>query len=194
MTRTFFATLGLVGLGAAIVIGTFAAFGVFGDQAPASPVTPEAQPERVREIEETVSVADIGETVVAGNVSWTVIDASHETGIHKYTFPQSTEPGEYVNITFTAENVSEDPVTLTGEMITVLDDQGREYRPESNRNDAFIPHEENLLFSEAGLIGPGETREGQVNIEVLPGASGFIVRLGDADPALTQEGYVDLGF
>jgi hypothetical protein len=195
VVRTVAGTLGLVALLVAIVVGMLAAFGAFGPKVTtSSPVVPlEAIPERTVQDEPTADAAAIGETVTTGDVSWTVTDARKESELRKYTFPPEEAPGDFVTLTFTAENVSEEPVTLEAEEITLFDREGNEYRPAADRNDAFIEHEKNLLFSEAGLLEPGQTKEGEVNFEVLPRASGFTVQLGDTDPNTSEEEYVDLG-
>ena len=199
MMRSIFGTLGLVALFVAIIVGMLAAFGAFGEKTPIASTSStvvglEAMPEQTRQIEETVSVADIGETVTTDDLSWTVTDARPESELHKYTYPPATRSGAFVTMAFTAKNVSEQPVTLTGETITLLDSAGNEFRPEPDHNDAFVEPEKNLLFSESGLIEPGVTKEGRVNFEVLPGSSGFRVHLGDNDPNASGGRYVDLGF
>jgi hypothetical protein len=99
-----------------------------------------------------------------------------------------------VRLDFTVENVSDRPVTLTGETISLYDAAGTEYLPEPDRNSSYVPYEYNILFNELSLLQPGETREGKVNFEVLPNAAGFVARLGDTDPTVSEEKYVDLGF
>jgi hypothetical protein len=42
-------------------------------------------------------------------------------------------------------------------------------------------------------VKSGETKEGEVNIELPTGASASIVELGDADPTANEEKYVNLG-
>jgi hypothetical protein len=193
--RTVAGTLGLVALLVAIVVGTLAAFGAFGPKVTtSSPVVPlEAIPEQTIQDEPTAGAAAIGETVTAGDVSWTVTDARQESELRKYTFPQEGVPGDFLTLTFTVENVSEEPVTLTEEEITLFDRGGNEYRPAPDRNDAFVEHEKNLLFTDAGLLEPGQTKEGEANFEVLPTSSGFTAQLGDADPNTSEEEYVSLG-
>ncbi len=196
MTRTLFGTLGLLALGAAMVVGTFAAFGGFGPKlalGTSSFVSKEAMPKQAGQGEPTADAAAIGETVTAGDVSWTVNDASQESELRRYTFPPHREHGDFVSLDFTAENISEKPVTLTEETITLLDGEGNEYRPEPDRNDTYVEHEKNLLFSDTGLLEPGETKEGKANFQVLPHSSGFTAYLRDPDPNSSQGRYVDLG-
>ncbi len=199
MMKTVVGLLGLLVMGTAIVVGLFAVFGHFGvntyiaSNRESTVVGLEATPEQTNQDEQTAA-ATIGETVTAGDVAWTVTDAHEKSELTTYTFPQETVPGSYVSLAFTAENVSEIPVTLTQESIVLVDSEGHEFLPEADRNNGFVWHEKNLLFNENGLLESGETKEGRVNFEVLRGSSGFRARLGDIDPTANEEKYVDLGF
>ncbi len=196
MTRVFVGMLGLVVLGLAIVVGLFAAFGDLGAETPteSTVVGLEATPEQAGQDEPTAEAAAIGETVTTGDVAWTVTETYPATELRTYTIPQETVSGNYVVLTYTVENVSEEPVTLTQETITLFDEAGIEYKPEPDRNNPFVMPEKNLLFTEAGLLEPGQAKEGKVNFEVVPTSSDFVVQLGDTDPTVEEERYVDLGF
>ena len=199
MKRLVLSALGLIVLGAAIVVGVFAVFGNLGVNTYVASnrgsvlVGLEARPEQTNEDQQTAT-ATIGETVVAGDLAWTVTDAHEKGELHTYTLPQDTVPGSYVSLAFTAENVSEEPVTLTQETIVLFDSEGNEFLPEADRNNGFVVPEKNLLFTESGLLEPGQTKEGRVNFEVLRGSSGFEARLGDTDPTAGEERYVGLSF
>ena len=196
MVRTVFGTLGLIALGAAIVVGMFAAFGAFGENVPVSStvVGLESLPVQTNEGAPTTAAAEIGETVTTGDISWTVTDANQESELRRYTYPPKSEPGDYVIIDFTVENGSDQPVTLSGEEITLVDSEGNDYEPEANRNDAFVQHEKNILLTDAGRLKPGETKEGPVNYHVLPSSSGFKAMIRSTDPNAPDEKDVDLGF
>lgn len=198
MTKTFFGMLGLVALAAATVVGMFAAFGVgaLGNKSSTvSDITSlDEMPNQTRPGALKAKTADIGETVTAGNISWTVIGAREESEVHKYTFPKATEPGHFVTLAFEVENVSEEPITLQEETITLIDSEGREYRAEPDINDAFVEHEKNVLFGEASHLKPGQKREGKANFAVLPDSSDYRAHLGDANPNASEGKYVDLGF
>ena len=73
--RTVASGLGLVALGAAIVVGMLASFGAFGSKAAqeSAAVGLEATVETTNQQAE--QAAAIGQTVTAGDVSWTVTDA-----------------------------------------------------------------------------------------------------------------------
>lgn len=192
--RAFFGTLGLIGLVLAMVVGMFAAFGAFGEKVTLSSPTAEldALPEQTVQSEPTTA-ARTGEAVTTGDVSWTVSDASRESELRRYTFPPKTFPGDYVSIDFTVENVSDEPVTLNDETITLVDSKGNEYRAEAARNNAVVEPDKNLLFGEESLLEPGETKEGKVNFEVLAASSGFKALLGGTDPTVSERRAVDLG-
>ncbi len=186
--------LGLIALGAAIVVGVFAAFGSLGAESPTESTVIGLESEEQDKQSEQTAAATVGETVTAGDVSWTVTEAYPTTELREYAIPHETVSGNYVVLTYTVENASGEPVTLTEETITLFDSAGIGFQPEADRNNAFVVPEKNLLFSEAGLLEPGQTKEGRVNFEVLPSSSGFKARLGDTDPTADEERYVDLGF
>ena len=195
MTRSAFGMLGLIALGAAIVVGTFAAFSKSEPDTFSSPVISlDAMPNEVRPSALTADTASIEEPVTAGDVSWTITDANKVHEVSKYTFPPATEPGDFVTLTFEVENVSEEPVTLAEEELTLIDNEGRVYRAEPDINDAFVEHEKNVLFGEASLFEPDQKKEGKANFQVLPEASGFRAHLGDTDPTTSEGEYVDLRF
>jgi hypothetical protein len=187
--------LGIVGLFAAIVLGMLATFGFFGPKAPVgSSVSAEPVATTLTTNPRAKQAVSVGETVRAGGLSWTVTDADPKDEVSKYTFPPETIPGSFVRLDFTVKNVSDGPVTLTDETIALYDAAGTEYLPEADRNSSFVQPRYNILFNELGLLEPGETREGKVNFDVSPDAQGFVARLGDTDPTVREEKYVDLGF
>jgi hypothetical protein len=187
--------LGIIGLFAAIVLGMLATFGFFGPKAPVGgPVSAEQEAKTVTTNRRAEEAVPVGATVRAGDVSWTVTDTFPKDEVSKYTFPPETIRGSFVRLDFTVENVSDQPVTLTDETIALYDAAGTEYLPEADRNSSFVLPRYNILFNELGLLEPGETREGKVNFGVLPNAEGFVARLGDTDPTVREEKYVELGF
>jgi Domain of unknown function (DUF4352) len=193
--RTAASLLGIIGLFAAIALGMLATFGFFGPKAPVgSSATAEPVATTVTTNPRAEQAVPVGETVRAGGLSWTVTDASPKDEVSKYTFPPETIPGSFVRLDFTVKNVSDGPVALTDETIALYDAAGTEYLPEADRNSSFVQPRYNILFNELGLLEPGETREGKVNFDVSPDAQGFVARLGDTDPTVREEKYVDLGF
>jgi len=187
--------LGIVGLFAAIALGMLATFGVFGLGATVGSSIPPGQEAMTEAANERAEqAASVGETVAAGDVSWSVTEAYPDDEVSKYTFPPQTIRGSFVHLNFTVENVSERPVTLTDEAIILYDAAGTEYLPEPDRNSSYVPPRYNILFNELSLLQPGESRAGKVNFEVLPNAAGFVALLGDTDPTVNKEEYVDLEF
>lgn len=186
--------LGLALMGVVIVVGTLAAFGGIGEKAPqgAQTVSEETTAEEVSQLAQ--SATPLGEAVTAGDVSWTVEEARRESELNKDTPPPKPRSGNFVTVTFTAENVSEEPFTLTAGEMTLIDNEGRRFPAEAAINSGYVPHDLNILFNEKSLLEPGMTREGEVNFELPVGASGLVLELGDADPNVEEEQYVDLGF
>lgn len=194
MTRVFVGMLGLVVLGFAIVLGLFVAFGDLGAETPteSTVVGLEATPEQAGQDEPTAEAAAIGETVNTGDVSWTVTEARRESELTKDTPPPKPRPGNFVTVTFTVENVSEEPFTLSAGEMTIIDNEGRRFPAEAALNSGYVPHDLNILFNEKSLLEPGMTREGEVNFELPVGASGPVLEVGDADPTVDEEQNVDL--
>jgi hypothetical protein len=192
VVRSAAGVLGIIGLFAAIALGMLATFGFFGPKAPVGASASAEQKETTNRLAE--QAVPVGETVRAGDVSWTVTDAYPKDEVSKYTFPPETIHDSFVRLNFTVENVSDRPVTLTDETIALYDAAETEYLPEADRNSSFVVPRYNILFNELGLLEPGEAREGRVNFGVLPDAEGFVARLGDTDPTVREEKYVDLGF
>ena len=188
--------LGLVALGVAIVVGTWAAFGSIGKKAPtgSSVESIEATPEQTKQGGQTTAGASIGQTVTTGSISWTITGAKQETELHRFTIPAHTEPGDFVVLTFTAENLSDLPITLNSDQVTLVDSEGNEFRAVADRNSAYVVPEKAILFNERSILEPGESKEGEVNFEVLPTSSGFQAYLQDTAPHGSMGESVDLGF
>jgi len=190
--RTIFGTLGVVALFLAVIVGGYAAFvnkqstgyGIAGGMEATGEATNQQPGQAV----------GVGQAVNAGDVTWTITDAGQETELHSYTFPPKTVPGNYVSMEFTVENVSDKPVTLTGDTITLFDAEGNQYQPEADRNSTFVEPDLNILFNDRSRLEPGATKEGRVNVGVLLDSSGFTALLGDTDPTVSEGRYVDLGF
>ncbi len=193
MVRVILGSLALIALLAAAVVGMFAAFGSLGET-PGDPLPgpPVGRSTTVQVGQAEQMAAPIGETVTAGDVSWTVTDAYPQTELQTTGFPQETVTGNYVTIEFTVENVSEEPVTLTEDTTVLLGEGGEKFLPEPDRNNGYVPHDLNILFSERSLLERGVTREGRVNFELPVGASASVAQLGDTDPTVEEEQYVDL--
>ncbi|BBL81009.1 hypothetical protein RxyAA322_28630 [Rubrobacter xylanophilus] len=172
--------LGIAALFVAAAVGTLAAGGFFGTptfaglQPDRPPQPSEPEPTAARTPETAVPA---GRPVRIGDLEWTVEGASRSTELTSYTFPPETLPGSFVSVSFEVENASERPVTLTEELVRLVDGQGRVYTPSSEFNAQFVSPEKNLLFNEHGLLEPGASGEGRVNFEVASGASRFWLRI-----------------
>jgi hypothetical protein len=190
--RSAVSLLGLVLMGVVIVVGTLAAFGAVSEKSPQGPQTVAAETTAEEVSELAQSATPLEEAVSAGDVSWTVEEARRVTELTKDTPPPKPRSGNFVTVTFTVENVSEEPFTLAAGEMTIIDNEGRRFPAEAAINSGYVPHDLNILFNERSLLEPGTTREGEVNFELPVGASGLVLELGDADPNVDEEQYVDL--
>ncbi len=202
VVRTLGSALGILAFVGAIVVGSLAATGVLSDAAQSFqvggsevnivPATRQFEPK----------TDFIGETVSAGELTWTIETARQTTEVKGFAFPPAPLRGNLVVANFTVENASDGPVTLTPESLVLVDEEGRESPPAAADNTEYVVPRYAILFNERGLLDPGEEREGKViyNLEVPFGVnpeadlSGFRLRLGDGDPTVSEEEYVDLGF
>jgi hypothetical protein len=190
--RNLASALGLLVMGALIVVGMLAAFGAIATKAPQSPQVEasETTAEQVSQLEQEAT--PLGEAVTAGDVSWTVTDAHRVNELQKDTPPPKPWPGNFVVVTFTVENVSEEPVTLVpGEMV-IIDNEGRRFPAEAALNSSYVEFDKNILFNEKSLLEPGTTREGEVNFQLPAGGSGSVLQVGDTNPNVDEEKYIDL--
>ncbi|QYJ16700.1 hypothetical protein Rxycam_02535 [Rubrobacter xylanophilus DSM 9941] len=180
-------TFGLAALFVAAVVGTLAAGGFFGTPTfaglrpdrPPQPSEPEPTAARIPENE-----VPAGRPVRIGDLEWTVTGARRSPELTSYTFPPETQPGSFVSVSFEVRNALKRPVTLTEELVRLVDGQGRVYAPSPEFNSQFVPPERNLLFNEHGLLEPGASGEGRVNFEVASEASRFWLRV--AAPGATE--------
>jgi hypothetical protein len=198
MIRNFAGLLGLVALLAATVIGMLVVAGFI------APGSPERGPQfiNVREAEKKVERDVIDETLETGDVSWTIHEAKLTNKISTYTFPPTTRTGAFIEITFTAENISDIPVTLKGESVALVGPEGQEDLANADTNAKFVRPELNLLFSEHGLIAPGESKEGKVyfdldvpfGVESVDEVSGFEAHFKGTDPTTVNAETIALEF
>lgn len=198
MIRNFAGFLGLVALLAATVVGMLVVAGFI------APGSPERGPQFInaRQTEKEVEEQTIDRTIEVGDVSWTIHEAKLTNKLRTYTFPPTTQTGAFIEITFTAENISDIPVTLEGESVVLVGPEGQEDPANADTNAKFVHPELNLLFNEHGLIAPGESKEGKVNfdldvpfgVESLDEVSGFEARFKGTDPTALNEEEIDLGF
>jgi len=200
--KSFFGMLGLLSLIAAIVIGSLAAIGVLSNAATSSrvgaPGNSAAQGEAAQ-IEPTERV--LNESVSAGKLHWTVHEVRRKSELHSYTYPPTTLRGDFLAVTFTVENTSDGPITLTEDSIGLVDENGLEGHPAASVNSEYVDPGKAILFNDGGLLDPREEKEGRVNFDlgipfgVDPSAdlSGFRLQLGDGDPTVEEGKRLDLG-
>lgn len=200
--RTITSWLGILALIGAIVVGSLAATGILSDAAQSGRVGgSEANiVPATRQFEPKTRL--IGETMTAGELAWTVDTARQTTEVKGFALPPDPLRGNLVVVDFTVKNISEGPVTLTPESLVLVDEAGRESPPAASVNSEYVVPEYAILFNERRLLDPGEEKKGKVIYDlkvpfgVDPSAdlSGFQLQLGDGDPTVEEEEYVDLGF
>lgn len=144
MIRNFAGLLGLVALLAATVIGMLVVAGFI------APGTPEKSSRfiNVRQAEKEVEKQTIDTTIEVGDVSWTIHEAKLTNVISTYTFPPTTQTSTFVEITFTAENISDIPITLEGESVVLVGPEGQEDPANADTNAKFVRPELNILDQE----------------------------------------------
>lgn len=202
MLRLVASALGLVALVAAMVVGALATAGVLGGAATSSRVggsqaEAEEEPTLVKP-----ATSSIDRTVVADKLSWTVHEARLTNVVHGFALPPDPLRGNFVVVTFSVENVSDGPVTLDPQSLVLVDGEGHKSPPAASVNTEYVVPEHAILFNEEALLDPGAKKEGKVVFDlsvpfgVNPSAdlSGFKLQLGDGDPTVKEEKYVDLGF
>jgi len=184
----------------AFVVGGLAAIGVLSDAATSTGVGGSDAEAEIRSDERTT--VSVEESVEAGSVSWTISEARRTGEIRSYTYPPTTLSGDFIIIAFSIENISDGPITLTEEEMTLVDEgTGTADGPAASVNGEYVPPARNPLFTEEGLLDPGEEAEGEVNFDLSVhfgqdptlDLSGFKLQLGDGDPSAEEEKRVDLG-
>src|SRR5919206_3122007 len=127
--RTFFGMLGLISLIAATVIGSLAVVGILSGAATSSRVGEPGRhaAEESARVEPTKRVLD--ESVRAGKLEWTVHEVRRTSELHSYTYPPTTLHGDFLVVTFAVENVSDVPITLSGDSIVLVDENGLKGHP-----------------------------------------------------------------
>jgi len=192
--------VGVLALLTAFVVGGLAAAGVLSDAATSTGTGgSEAEAEIPTGERTTVSVE---ESVEAVSLFWTISRAGRTCEIRSYTYPPTTLYGDFIVITFSVENTSEGPITLTDEAMSLVDQEtGTTGHPSASVNGEYVPPVRDPLFTESGLLDPGEEVNGRVNFNLnVPfgqdptlDRSGFSLELGDGDPTAEVEKKVDLG-
>lgn len=198
--RSFAGMVGILALIAASLIGALAATGIISEAATSTGVGGSQVERKVAEGENTT--VSIEKSVKAGDLDWTISEARLTHEIHTYTYPKSSTAGDFIVITFSVKNTSDGPITLSNEDMALRDKKtGIRGRPAASVNGEYVPPVKDPLFTEEGLLEPGEKAEGRVNFDLdVPFAEnpttdlkGFELVLGDGDPTAKEEKSVDLG-
>jgi hypothetical protein len=201
MLRSAAGMIGLLGLVAALVVGTLAATGVLSEAATSSSTGGSKVEIPTRTDKAKPESSSLHRSMRAGNLLWTVEEARRVSVLPGFTLPPAPLHGDFVTVTFSVKNVSDVPVTLGSQSLTLVDEKGRTSPPAASVNSDYVMPGRAILFNERGLLEPGQKKKGKVNFdltvpfEISPSAdlSGFRLRLDDGDPTNKQEKYVNLG-
>lgn len=136
---------------------------------------------------EDYSVASVEETITVGNVRWSVIEAQY---LDRIVSRMGSEEGNFVMVDVVLQNNSNQDVTLATPFITLVDDEGREFEADQERNFTHLDPEKNMFVNH---IDPGSTKEGRVIFAVAPDSSNIRLKVGEGRFASDETGYIDLG-
>jgi hypothetical protein len=128
----------------------------------------------------------IGETVVVGDVAWSVTDVEESEILVSRL---GSEEGNFVIVDLIFQNNSNQDITFATPFITLVDSEGREFEPDIEKNFTHIEPENNMF---AAHVQPGVTKEGKVIFSVEPDSSGLQIRVGEARFASEKSASIDL--
>ena len=157
-----------------------------GDQGSDPAAAEEDQPGNQEHNEQPV--AGIGEPVQVGEVQWTVTGAESTNQLTAEF--QELKQGDFVIVNFSFTNNGTEAKTLDSESMTLIDTQGREFQADTDTFMYIDPSQDVFLEQ----VNPGVTRDGTVIYTTAPDASGFQLKVGDADFFSSESARVDLGF
>lgn len=172
-------------LGLIILIAVIASLGGGGGEAPVQEQAGD-QPEEAQE-EGGENTVTIGEPLTVGDTAWIVNDAEQVTQLTNDL--GDTETGNFVVVNFEFTNNSSESVTLDSTMLTLLDSEGRENEPDTDKT-FYIEPERDLFLTQ---VNPGVTQQGTAIFTVAEGASGFVMQVSGGIFS-GETGNVDLGF
>lgn len=133
------------------------------------------------------SVASVEEPITVGNVRWSVIEAQY---LDRIVSRMGSEEGNFVMVDVALQNNSNQDVTLATPFITLVDDEGREFEADQERNFTHLDPEKNMFVNH---IDPGSTKEGSVIFAVAPDSSNIRLKVGEGRFASDETGYIALG-
>jgi hypothetical protein len=128
----------------------------------------------------------VGDTVQAGNVSWTVTNVQRATELKSFG---QTKQGNFILVDITFVNNGDEPVTLDSNSLAILDSQGRTHETDPDA-PLYVPENMDLFLNQ---VNPGVSQQGRAVFNVAPDAQGLILRAGDANLFSDDNAYVRLG-
>lgn len=134
------------------------------------------------------AAASIGDVVTVGDVQWSVTGAEELDEL--LSDKGEYEPGNFVMVDIALRNNTNQDLTLATPLLTLVDDQGREFEADIETNFDFLYPEENMFVEQ---IRPGSVKEGKVIFAVASDSEGFELQVGEARFASDETASIDLG-
>src|SRR5919112_3942393 len=106
----------------------------------------------------------IGETVVVGDVAWSVTDVEESDILVSRL---GSEEGNFVIVDLVFQNNSNQDITFATPFVTLVDGEGREFEPDIEYNFLHVEPENNMFTAH---VQPGVTKEVvlDVGLELTP--------------------------
>ncbi len=132
----------------------------------------------------------VGQEAQLSDSAWNVYKAYPTTQLKDVFHIDPPKQGNFVVANFTFRNDGREAVTLDTMHMTLTDDQGRTYEPDTD-TFSYIPTEKDIFLTQ---VNPGVTQDGMVIFTVAPDAQGFTFHGQDMDFWSDKEAKIDLGF
>ena len=115
--------------------------------------------------------ASIGESVIVGDVAYTVTRAIQETRLEDPSGFSEPLEGNFVVVDFTVENLGDEPMSVSDIGLYIYDSQGRQFETEQDVPFGYIPENKDLFLIDR--VNPGLSQEVRVVFSVPPDATGL---------------------
>ena len=140
--------------------------------------------------DEQQAVANVGEEVPVGDVTYTVTNAERVEQLEDPLSVEEPLTGDFVVVSFTFTNNADEPVTVSDLGLYLYDAQDRQF--ETDTDAAFyLPEDTSILMLDR--VNPGLSQEIQVVYSVPPEAEGFELEVTSGFFA-SESARIDLGF
>lgn len=122
-------------------------------------------------------VYQLGEEIQAGDFTWKIMGASTAKEIGQDlagTFLGETADGIFVIVDVEVSNTANSAKYLTNSYVKLIDEQGREFSPDTVAAFYLKPEGSALIFEQ---INPGITKKGKMVYDVPEGTNNFNVKI-----------------